>query len=557
MNRIRNSTNISFYSRLVVGLLCLAGPALYAPAAQAQASYEDAILLASDGGENDFFGLNVSVSGNVALIGAPGDEPNGFQSGSAYVFRYDPDTDTWNEEQKLVPSDGAADDLFGWAVAVHGRWALIGAYGHDANGTNAGAAYLYKYEPANDRWAFKHKFMPADGEELDWFGYSVALSDGVALVGAPLDNVNGISNLGSATVFRYNESMYLWEEEQTLYHTTGHSNDSFGTSVAIDGDWAVCGVPDDDYYGSSSGIACVFKYLEYGDMWIWTDLLEASDPAAWDEFGDKVAISGKFILVGAYLDDDLGDRSGSVHVFDYDEYDDEWFHLDKILAPDGATDDRFGCSVAVSGNLAVIGAFNDDDNGSNSGSAYLYRLTGYPWQEWNFDTKILASDGYRTDYFGRSVSVSNETVISGANNHDTLGTDSGAAYVYFAASPVPDVQVNGDDGPLWLTTSDDITVTISLDPGAFDGEQADWWVHATKHTKVWWAEYRKGQKPKWTKSVTPIRFAGAGLRTVSDYTVLGPRTLPSGTWLFSFSVDDNKDNVCDQSFVDFVEVHVN
>lgn len=142
-------------------------------------------------------------------------------------------------------------------------------------------------------------------------------------------------------------------------------------------------------------------------------------------------------------------------------------------------------------------------------------------------------------------------------------TDETALMIYqvdvdFMVLPIPDVKVNGDDGPLYLTPSDDITVTIALDPGDLDGQPADWWVLGGKLTSdPWWAKFRQGQKPKWTKSTTPIRFAGATLRTVNGYTVLGPRTLPGGDWVFVFAVDDNKDGVLDSTFQDIVEVNIN
>lgn len=126
-----------------------------------------------------------------------------------------------------------------------------------------------------------------------------------------------------------------------------------------------------------------------------------------------------------------------------------------------------------------------------------------------------------------------------------------------AGLPVPDVKVNGDDGPLYLTPNDNITVAIHLDPGSLDGEYADWWVYAERDAStMWWAKYRSGQKPKWTKIGTPIRFAGATLRTVNGYTVLGPRTLPAGNWVFGFAVDD-KDGTYQGTYADTVEVNVN
>lgn len=125
------------------------------------------------------------------------------------------------------------------------------------------------------------------------------------------------------------------------------------------------------------------------------------------------------------------------------------------------------------------------------------------------------------------------------------------------AFPVPDVKANGSDGPLNITTADQIEVTIALQPGSLDGEPADWWVYAIKDSSnVWWAQYRSGQTPKWSKSAVPIRFVGVTLRTVNSYKVLGPRTLPQGTYNFYFAVDQ-KNGTYEGTYFDKVDVTVN
>lgn len=113
-----------------------------------------------------------------------------------------------------------------------------------------------------------------------------------------------------------------------------------------------------------------------------------------------------------------------------------------------------------------------------------------------------------------------------------------------------DIKVNGDDGPLTVHTSDDVTVTIHLDPGELDGIPADWWVYVERDNgATWWAWHRPGLKPKWTKAAWPRKFAGAALRTVNGYTVLGPRTMPAGVYDWYFAID-GKNSVYEGTYID-------
>ncbi len=151
--------------------------------------------------------------------------------------------------------------------------------------------------------------------------------------------------------------------------------------------------------------------------------LTASDGSASDRFGYSVAIDDDVVIVGAYTDDDMGDDSGSAYIYQWDGT--SWNET-KLTASDGAEYDYFSKSLAIDGNTIVIGAGNDDDNGSNSGAAYIYRWDGTTWNE----TKLTASDGVNLDYFGRSVAISGDTVIVGAPLDDNNESNSGSAYIY-------------------------------------------------------------------------------------------------------------------------------
>ncbi len=379
-------------------------------------------LTASDGASSDSFGRSVAISGDTAVIGAHEDDDNGSRSGSAYV--YVRSGGVWTEQQKLTASDGAADDIFGYSVAIDGDTVIIGAVLDDDNGSGSGSAYVYARSgcPGACVWTEQQKLTASDGAADDDFGFSAAISGDTLVVGAYQDDDNG-SNSGSAYV--YARSGGVWTEQQKLTASDGAAGDDFGYSVAISSDTLVVGAYQDDDNGSRSGSAYV--YVRDAGVWAEQQKLTASDGFLFDQFGSSVAISGDSIVIGADEDDDNGSDSGSAYVYVRSGCPAScvWTEQQKLTAGDGAADDEFGWSVAISGDTLVVGAYQDDDNGSNSGSAYVYTLSGGVWIE---QQKLTASDGAANDFFGFSVAVSGDTAVIGAYQHDDNGTNSGSAY---------------------------------------------------------------------------------------------------------------------------------
>ena len=388
-------------------------------------------LLASDGADIDYFGTSVSISsdGLTAIVGARGDDDKGSFSGSAYIFNYDNISDTWTQTTKLLASDGEPFDYLGFSVTISGDGltAIVGVYGDDDNGSFSGSAYIFNY--ANGTWTQTTKLLASDGAPSDYFGYSVSISnDGLtAIVGAYRDDDNG-SGSGSAYIFNYANG--TWTQTTKLLASDGAPSDFFSISVSIsnDGLTAIVGAYLDDDDGSNSGSAYIFNYDNISDTWTQTKLL-ASDAAPGDTFGTSVSISndGLTAIVGAYGDDDNGSNSGSAYIFNYDNISDTWTQT-KLLASDGAPGDQFGkAAVSISGDglTAIVGSSGDDDNGSNSGSAYIFNYDNIS-DTWT-QTKLLASDRASGDSFGNSLSISNDglTAIVGA-----VGDDSGKGSVY-------------------------------------------------------------------------------------------------------------------------------
>jgi len=392
-------------------------------------------LTASDGAMGDCLGYSVAISGDTVVVGAYNDDYNAPSSGSAYVFvKPGGGWASGTETAKLTASDGAEYDWFGCSVAIDGDTVVVGAHGDDDNGSDSGSAYVF-VKPGGG-WAstsaFDAKLTASDGAADDWFGSSVAISGDTVVVGVWGDDDNG-SDSGSAYVFvKPGGGWATGTETAKLTASDGGWGAEFGFSVAIDGDTVVAGAYGDDDNESYSGSAYVF--VKPGGGWATgteTAKLTASDGAWSDYLGYSVAISGGTVVVGAWGDDDNGGASGSAYVFV--KPGGGWAtgaETGRLTASDGAGGDRFGYSVAISGDTVVVGAYGDDDNDWYSGSAYVFVKPGGGWVSMTETGKLTASDGAENDYFGFSVAVGGDTVIVGAYRDDS---GRGSAYVFAEA----------------------------------------------------------------------------------------------------------------------------
>lgn len=393
---------------------------------------EQANLIAQDAAAFDQAGFSVSVDGVTALVGAPFDDDGGNSTGSAYVYRRV--SGTWQQIAKLNAPNPRSQDNFGRSVALSGSTALIGAHLDDDLGLDSGAAYVFR-EVAGE-WVMVSKLKAADAGSTDLFGYSVALSGNTAVIGAIQDDV-GVTNSGSAYVFR--EIGGAWQQVQKLTASDGGNNDWFGSSVAIRGSTMIVGAYSDDNVGTDSGSAYIFR--EFAGNWQQQAKLTASDAAAQDLFGFSVSITGGAAIVGSYADDDNGSASGSAYIFR--DIDGTWQQVAKLRASDAAAGDRFGYSVALVNNTAWIGANGNDDDGSDSGSAYMFENSNGVWTE---VAKLTASDAAAGDRFGSSISASQsgKTLLVGAHLNDGPATDNGSAYVFVSGvSALTDCNENG------------------------------------------------------------------------------------------------------------------
>lgn len=361
-------------------------------------------LSAGDLQTSDQYGYSVAIDRDTAIVGARHHTwTAGTRAGAAYV--YVRSGAGWALQAKLTASDATAEDSFGFSVAIDGDTAVVGAQG-------ASAAYVFARSGAT--WSEQGRLSAAANSS---FGYSVAISGETVVVSA--------TNTSSAHVFV--RSAGAWAAQGTLLGTDVVRFDEFGWSVAIAGDTVLVGAPyDDTVIGTDSG--AVFVFTRSGTDWTEAGTLVPSD-ASGDHFGSSVAIDGDRAVVGATQGDGfVVFENGAAYV--YERVADVWHERAKLIASDAAKDDRFGGSVAISGDRIVVGAHNDRNaSGEVVGAAYVFDLNaGGVWDE---RAKLTASDGAVNDSFATTVAVSSDILLVGAaSQEDAHGRSTGLTYSY-------------------------------------------------------------------------------------------------------------------------------
>ena len=320
---------------------------------------------------------------------------------------------------ELSAGDGQNFDMFGDSVDTYDQWIVVGAEAANDSGARRGAAYVYQREGRG--WISQAKLTAMDSD-ADHFGHDVSIDDDWIVVGSHWDD-GAAYRAGAAYVFQRQGASWYWKQKLTA--SDHHSEDEFGTSVAISGDRLVVGSPFDDDAGGQSGSAYVFR--REGTTWTEEDKLTADDEDWGDYFGHAVAIDGSYIVIGAYRDED----GGSVYVFKRndngtpnDPTDDFWQEQDK-LTPSGATADEFGWSVAISGDRIVVGAYLEDLGNNEAGAVYVFRREGSDWVE---ETRV--GIGGVEDWLGYAVDIAGDRFAAAAPLDDDNGTNAGAVHVF-------------------------------------------------------------------------------------------------------------------------------
>ncbi len=418
-------------NRPVVTLAGLLIVGLAAPAhAQQCDPVEQAKLLPADGAADDQFANAVAIDANTAIIGSFNDDDNGSNSGSAYVMLQN--GNTWTQQAKLTPNDGAPSDLFGISVSISGNTAVVGSFFDDDNGSNSGSAYVFTR--AAGVWTQQAKLLAADGTADDQFGNSVAIDGDTIVVASPTDSVVG-ANSGSAYVFT--RTAGVWTQQAKLTPPDGLAGALFGSSIAVSADTVVVGSSQDNDNGNLSGSAYIFT--RNAGNWSFQTKLLPSDGLSGRLFGYAVAIDGDTVLAGSIKDQPSGLNSGSAYIFTRAGI--TWTQQAKLIADDGEANDWFGNAVALQGDTALVAAFRNDDFGTDSGSTYLFTRAGSTWTQ---QAKLLPADGAGGDRFGSAVAISNDRAVIGTPRDNDLGSTSGSGYIFNLACQPCSADFNND-----------------------------------------------------------------------------------------------------------------
>ncbi|MCF6193372.1 MAG: FG-GAP repeat protein, partial [Kangiellaceae bacterium] len=403
---------------------------------------QQAYIKASNAGAGDQFGFSVTLSGDTLAVGAwgeaststgiGGDESNNDADGSGAVYVFTRSASSWTQQAYIKASNTALFDFFGWSVALDGNTLAVGAYrersnstgiggdetNNDANGSGAG----YVFTRSGNTWAQQayikasNSFGGGPNGSGDNFGFSIALSGNTLAVGAirEASNATGIGGnefnndaFASGAVYVFARSGSNWAQQAYIKASNTEEFDTFGDSVALDGDTLVVGARNED--SNSTGIGgdesnndaddsgAVYVFTRSASSWIQQAYIKPSNTGQLDSFGFSVALNGDTLAVGAYNEDsgatgiggdesnDTGNlNSGAVYLFTLSGS--SWTQQAYIKASNTDADDRFGIRVALSDGTLAVGASGEgsnstgidggqgDDSIDDAGATYVFEI---------------------------------------------------------------------------------------------------------------------------------------------------------------------------------------
>lgn len=393
-----------------------------------------AALVSPDPQALDEFGWSVAISGNTAVVGARNDDPDLgggpiSQAGAAYV--YVRSGTGWIFEAKLVPHDAKSGDTFGIAVAIEGNTVIVGASGRDVDDEeNAGAAFVFTRDGIN--WKQRAELTAKDPFQDDGFGVSLAIDGSTLVIGADAKDLGELIDAGAAYVFIRQGGG--WDQKAKLVASDAFLGEFFGGAVAVSDNRIIVGATQADPYDvTGPGQAYIFE--GQGKSWKETAVLSPESDRVGDFFGSAVAIYGGTAVVGAkFHDPDFGTgritNAGAAYVFTHKNGD--WNQQATLYPLDAVPFSEFGQSVAIEGNTIAVGADGMTQAGyKQAGAVYLFANQN---KEWVQQSKVVTDYVYENDSFGRSVALSGDRLVVGANGRDPGNmAQAGEAFVFLLA----------------------------------------------------------------------------------------------------------------------------
>lgn len=390
------------------------------------AQIDEINILPNNGASNDVFGSAVDISGDFLVSGAPL-KNNGNQSNTGEVYIYEKSGADWNLMTSITASDREADDRFGTSVAIDGNRVVVGAPFDDDIANSTGAVYIFEYDGTN--WNEITKLTDPALQANDEFGHDVSINGDWIAIGVPKDDD---LNANSGAVWMYEFDGTNWTYHSTLTSAfTEFGEELFGYSVSVNGARLAVGSPLDDDAATDAGNAFIYDYD--GTNWNFTEKLVPSDGGNSFSFGFDLELDQDQVIVGAYGGNPNLLSAGAAYIYQFDGS--NWNEQQIIFSNDATADDWFGYKVGIDGETAIMSAINDDDNGTSSGSVYVYR---WDQTEWIQEFKVISNDGNNGDEYGNAIAIDDLDFIVGAYKRDISGSNSGKGYAYSLCSYKPE-----------------------------------------------------------------------------------------------------------------------
>ncbi|AHM63536.1 putative cell wall-anchored protein [Flammeovirgaceae bacterium 311] len=431
-------------------------------------------LLAPDAAHNDRFGSAVALSAQQIFVGSPNDDDQGSDSGSVYEFNFN--SNNWTYRSKIQAFDASYYDYFGLNLGVSGDKLIVGAHKENAKYLDAGAVYIFENGTAG--WKQQAKLMASDGAANNNYGFAVGVSGSAFVVGAPYADhesadAGAVYFMGCPAQTEGNKPPGIVADQSFLLDKTATAGTLVGNIQANDpeGDvlrkWQIVGgnLLDAFKIDASTGSLSVNKPAALEDH-LQTGFrlsISVSDGALTDQediivhltgqakdfdltcctttdfkesyreadllnnasYGYNVAIDGNTAVIGNSIEDSF---QGAAYVYEKNE-DGSWKRVARLSPSDAKANKLFGTAVSVSSSVIIIGARQDVTYGY-SGAAYIFERPAGGWQNSTETAKVMASDADESEFFGASVAVYDATAIIGAYGSSEFGRMSGSAYIF-------------------------------------------------------------------------------------------------------------------------------
>lgn len=401
-------------------MLCSLSLLFCCQSAAAQIQTESYKLVAPGGMAGDRFGYSVALSETMILVGAPGRDFNAVDDGIAFLF----DRATGQFLRELRPRGVTDARFFGAAVAVEGNFALVTTVQESSNPVTPGSLFVFDASTGQELW----RLWSSDPQSFDGFGESVAIDGSTAVVGAWAADAVEIGT-GAAFVFGLNNGSLLYK----LWAYHGRIGDRFGGDVDIDGSRILVGARGHAALGTSGGAAFLFDSQTGQEL----GTLQGADTDSGDRFGDSVSLDmatlsgGVALLSASGSEGGVGLGPGLAYSFQVN-YQRE---LQRMLPESLSSNFEYGGEVAVSGDLAAVGAVWTGTSPSQSGRIFVSSAG-----RGEILARLRISDPLPDhDRFGTVFDIEGRLLVAGAEDDDDLGASAGAVYVF----EIPEFSHNG------------------------------------------------------------------------------------------------------------------